>query len=554
MPKRLEALPKEAEIDLSSKLFNAAYYPYLKTINQYEVYYGGSGSGKSYFVAQKLAVQMTIYDGRNLVALRKQKGDCIKSCWGEIINALRKFKLLKYWQVKENPEHRLINRINGNEILFEGLDDIEDIKSIKFEGTNRPEGSPGDSNVTDIWYEEANAETELDVIDELDGRLRDPVIKCRLIISFNPVSSSHFLYRYVNTILKQPGTDALILKTTYKDNPFLPKEYGEKLERLKFSNPYRYNVYCLGNWGTMGDTIFDANKIQARLDELSKMHDENPYLQGMFIYETDDKEIPIVDTYRFHEDGKGPIKIYSKPDPKHPYVMSVDTAGDGSDFYVSQVCDNITGEQVAVFRDDSTPDACVWQVIGLAFYYNEALVAPEVNFETWVLKALKLVKYPRIYVRMSAGDKKHVRKEQRLGFLTSSNNRQSMLVDMVHWTKTNMHLINDETTLHEMLMFTRQSKKMSGIYWGAEPGEHDDTVMAFAIMLQARSQQQTAVQPEKRKLTGTWLRDELEAAVEAGTIDRSSAEEYIKNNGCFAEGYETRHRPKMKARASKYAR
>jgi len=501
MARRLDALPEIANIDLDKKLFNDAYYPYLLTINNYEIYFGGNGSGKSTFIGQKLALQMTLYKGRNLVCIRKQKSDCVKSCWGEIYTSLKKFRLLKYWNIQKNPEHIMINRINGNHILFEGMDNVEDIKSIKFANENDEADDKG-SNVTDVWYEEVSAEDIENNVEELDDRVRDPYVKGRLILSFNPVSRTHWLFRYVTVNMEQTGVDKIILKTTYKDNRFLPKSQGEKLERHKFTNPYRYQVYCLGNWGTMGQTVFDPNRIQKRLDELAVKYAEKPYIIGQFDYQEDPNGLPIANSFMFFETPGGKINIYVPPDPRVPYVLSVDTAGDGSDFYVGHMRDNITGEQVAVFRDDKMPDKCVWQLYGLAMMYNKPLFGPEINFDMWIVKAFQIMGYDNFYRRMTAADQKHQVKEKKYGWRTGPENRQLMLTELVQWSNTNMDLINDVETLNEMLLFTVQEKKMKGIYWGAEPGAHDDNVMCIAILLQICSQQVCEIQPDIRKIEG----------------------------------------------------
>jgi Phage terminase large subunit len=213
--RRLEALPEIANVDLTGKI-NPVYLPHLLTVHEKEVYYGG-GAESTFIGGQKLPLQMTMYEGRNLVCLRSQKSDCLASCWAEVYNGLDKLGLIGYWEIKQNPVHKMINRIYGNEILFEGLDNIEDIKSIKF---TRKGSKVGDANVTDIWYEEVNAEPNKEVIEELVRRLRDPEIKCRLILTFNPVTRTHWLYDYVMRDLQLPGVDSLILKTTYLDNKF----------------------------------------------------------------------------------------------------------------------------------------------------------------------------------------------------------------------------------------------------------------------------------------------------------------------------------------------
>jgi phage terminase large subunit len=524
--RRLEALPEITNINLANKV-NPIYLPHLVTVHEKEVYYGGSGSGKSTFVGgQKLPLQLTMYEGRNLVCLRSQKSDCLASCWAEVYNGLDKLGLIGYWEIKQNPVHKMINRIYGNEILFEGLDNIEDIKSIKF---TRKGSKVGDANVTDIWYEEVNAEPDKEVIEELVRRLRDPEIKCRLILTFNPVTRTHWLYDYVMRDLQLPGIDALILKTTYLDNKFLPPSYGEDLKRLQYTNPYAYQVYCLGDWGTTGQTVFDANQIQKRLDDLKVKYAHEPYTIGYFDYQTDANGMPLPDTYAFFETEKGKIKKYELPGLRTPYVLAVDTAGEGSDYYVGHIRNNITGAQVATFRDNKTPDMCVWQLYGLAKMYNNALVGPEVNFNSWIITAFQLLGYDNFYRRTTAADRTTQKTERKYGWVTGPHNRLSMLTELVRWTKTNMHLINDVETLNEMLLFTVQ-EKAKGLWWGAEPGAHDDNVMCAAVMLQVCGQQFCEMTAEIEEVTGYWTQGELNIAVKEGRMEQEAAMAYMQEH------------------------
>jgi len=530
MSKRLSAMPTDATIDIDSRMFNDVYFKSLWEIHNYEVYWGGAGSGKSTDIGMKLALQMSVYPGRNLVCIRKQKTDCTKSCWGEIYNALQKFGLSMFWDIRTNPEYKMTNRVNGNEIIFEGLDNIEDIKSIKF--TKKNADTPGDANITDIWYEEVNAENNPENIEQLDIRLRDPVIKGRLILSFNPVSRSHFLFDLITKNYTMPGVDALILHTTYKDNKFLKKETADKYERYKFTNRYLYQVYTLGNWGSIGDTIFNSAKIGDRIIALEKKYRTEPIVTGNFNYDKDSKKLPIPESFKFANNSNGIIKIYKEPEYRHPYVFALDTAGDGSDYFAGHVCDNITGEQVAVLHGTGNPDRCVWQSYGLACYYNHALFCPESNFDSWPIKSFQLLNYPNMYKRRSSLDSTHIRNEDKYGFRTGRDNRTAMLSELIVWAEDYIDLINDMETLNEMLTFTRQEKKLKGLWIGAEPGEHDDLVMSLAILLQARSQQSMEMVVDLGKIEGEWLYDELMDAVDEGRIDRYQAQVYIKSHGC----------------------
>ena len=52
-------------------IFNKVYLPYLEDFStRFQVFYGGAGSGKSHFVAQKLVFK-AIKDKRKVLVLRK---------------------------------------------------------------------------------------------------------------------------------------------------------------------------------------------------------------------------------------------------------------------------------------------------------------------------------------------------------------------------------------------------------------------------------------------------------------------------------------------------
>ena len=173
---------------------------------------------------------------------------------------------------------------------------------------------------------------------------------------------------------------------------------------------------------------------------------------------------------------------------------------------------------------------CVWQLYGLAKMYNDPLVGPEVNFDSWIIKAFQLLGYDNFYRRTTAADRTTPKTERKYGWRTGPENRQLMLTEFVHWTQTNMNLINDAETLSEMLLFTVQEKKMKGIFWGAEPGAHDDLVMAFAILLQICSQQLCEMTAEIEEVIGYWTQGELNIAVRDGRMEEEAAKEYMQSH------------------------
>jgi len=112
-----------------------------------------------------------------------------------------------------------------------------------------------------------------------------------------------------------------------------------------------------------------------------------------------------------------------------------------------------------------------------------------------------------------------------------------MLSVLKEWTEANMNKINDLGTLNEMLTFTLQVKKMKGIWWGAEAGANDDRVMALAICLQGREQQECEEIPEKILMTGFFYPEELEMGLNDGRFSYEDVYEYKQKHTFCGEKY-----------------
>lgn len=553
--KEMSSLPDEINRGITLDVFNEAFLPYLNDIWAYEVYWGGAGAGKSNFIAHKLALQMTGIAGRNLLCVREHKNDCDTSVYPEIYSALSDFDLLQYWHIVEKPAVHMECLLNGNQIKFDGMDNIEDIKSIKFKKRRDKNGNVVNSgNITDIWYEEASAEKEKRSLLQFDIRLRDNVQKGRIIISFNPVNSTHFLKKLIEEEWMPTG-DCIVSHTTYKDNKFLPKSYGVKMEAYRFSDPYMYQVYTLGNWGVLGDSVFDKNAIANRIYALRDQYNVSPPEIGDFEYAIEDGYVLDTSKYEFACHSMGCTTIYKAPEPGHPYVFGLDTAGEGAgDFHAGHVIDNVTGEQVAVFHSLLNPDWCVYQEYFICRFYNDALFIPEVNFDSYHVAKFKEWGYTNIYQRESDDDDYSDRYEPKLGFLTTRSTRKPMLDSLQAWANRNIRLINDVETLNEMLSFVRLQKPLKQIFWGAESGSHDDLVMALAIALEGRSQQSNEIEITVNKLEGDWDEWELRDAVAAGTISPQQAFAYKRENGIIEKSVLHSGNNFKPRRRSRYAR
>ena len=233
-------------LKLSRTLFNDIYYPQLFDYNKrYEVYYGGAGSGKSVFIAQKLLLK-AINNKRKVLVIRKYGTTLRDSVFQLVIDTLKKWKIYEYCRI--NLSTYTITLPNESVFLFKGLDDSEKIKSI--------------TDITDIWCEEAT-ELSLDEYTQLDLRLRALVEDLQIFCSFNPVSKANWVYKkWFAPDSKYDISQTFILHTTYKDNRFLPPAYISALEDKINTNPSYYKIYVLGEFGTFEGLVITNWRIE----------------------------------------------------------------------------------------------------------------------------------------------------------------------------------------------------------------------------------------------------------------------------------------------------
>lgn len=454
------------QVTIPQRAFNPLFRPYLTdNTHRYLILYGGAGSGKSVFAVQRFLYRLLTLPLCNILVVRAVAATNRDSTYALFRQVISKWGLSELFSCKDSDLR--ISCANGNSVIFKGLDDTEKLKSITF-----PKGE-----LTDIWIEEASEILEED-FNQLDVRLRGKGAHKQMVLTFNPVSVLHWLkLRFFDR--KDPR--ALVLKSTYKDNQFLDEDYKRTLEGYKDTDPYYYSVYCLGEWGVLGQTIFDAQKVSERLSQLA-----GPVTRGEFTFATwyspEANEVLIDDsTIRWVEMDTGPIQIYHEPAPGGAYVIGADTAGEGSDFNVGQVIDHITGQQVCTIRGQMDEDLFAKQLYCLGKHYHTALMSVEANFSSYPIRELERLRYPRQYVRQAEDSFTH-RIRQSYGFKTSSVTRPLVIAGLVEVVREHPEWLNDRDTLNEMLTFVRNENGRPE----AQEGAHDDCVMSLAIAYYSR--------------------------------------------------------------------
>ena len=450
----------DVNITISKKVFNDVYLPYLTNTDRYLVFYGGGSSGKSYFIAQRFIYKLLHKNRCNLLVVRQTGDTNRRSTFPLLKQVISNWNLAEHFKVNES-DMRIICKLSGNEVAFAGLDDVEKIKSITF----------ANGELTDIWVEEATETQEAD-INQLKVRLRGGKSKKQIVLSFNPVNIQHWIKgHFIDSGL------ATVCFSTYKDNKFLTDDDRKALEDLKNIDEYTYEVYCLGKWGILGKTVFDARAIQSRLETAPK-----PIKTGYFKYDYDGLQITNI---QWVNDKSGYIKLYQVPDvPKWTqYCIGGDTAGEGSDFFTGHVLDAKTGEQVAVLRQQFDADQYTKQMYCLGKYYKDALIGIEANFDSYPIKELQRLGYPKQYTR-EAQDTYTGRTEKRFGFKTTSLTRPTIISRLIEIVREHCETICDKETLEELLTIIRNEKGRIE----APQGGHDDMMMGLAIAHDIRGQ------------------------------------------------------------------
>lgn len=239
-------IPKDTLFD------NEVYYPVYESESRYNFIRGGRGSGKSFEIEGKLPIVYTSCLPFCRFAMIRQVYNSIKtSQFQELVDYINLWNLGKYFKINTSPM-RITHKETGNYIVFAGMDKPDSFKSIK--------------DVTHVVFGEAFQIANEEGVDKIDKSIRTPLVdNHKLYFVFNPDNKHHFIYhKYYN-----PDTEAqyqfyrekaLFLKTTYRDNKFVSKNFADLLEADRIANPDRAKVDADGEFGDIKPTgLFYAN-------------------------------------------------------------------------------------------------------------------------------------------------------------------------------------------------------------------------------------------------------------------------------------------------------
>lgn len=177
---------------------------------------GGSRSSKTYSLCQLIMVYC-LQNSNKVVSIIRKTFPALRA------TAMRDFlEVLKEAGIYEKANHNMSEHIytfpNGSIVEFFSVDDEQKIRGRK-------------RHVA--WCNEAN-ELFMDDFTQLNMRTEQ-----KLIFDYNPSDSTSWLYEL-------PKDESILIKSTYRDNPFLPDSIKRQIEDLKRTDEALYQIYALG--------------------------------------------------------------------------------------------------------------------------------------------------------------------------------------------------------------------------------------------------------------------------------------------------------------------
>ena len=216
---------------------------------------GGRGSGKSFEVG-RFASLLSFEPNHKILFTRQTMTSAHLSIIPEF---QEKIELLQAENLFNVNKSEITNTYSKSDIIFRG------IKTSSGDQTANLKSLQG----IDTWIlDEAEELTDESTFDKINLSIRSSKHHNRIILILNPATKEHWIYkRFFEDAGVQEGfngtkDDVTYIHTTYKDNiENLPKSFINEIEKLKKTNPTKYNHVILGGWLNKADGVVFNNWV-----------------------------------------------------------------------------------------------------------------------------------------------------------------------------------------------------------------------------------------------------------------------------------------------------
>jgi phage terminase large subunit len=213
-------------MDIKSTVIFEKNYDAIAGDKRFIINEGGSRSSKTYSLCQLMIIYCLQNNNKVVSVIRKTFPALRATVLRDFIEILRDIGLYK--QEMHNKSEHIYTFANGSMVEFFSVDDEQKIRGRK----------------RDIaWCNEAN-ELYFDDFTQLNMRTED-----KLIFDYNPSDSASWLYEL-------PVEESIKIKSTYKDNPFLPESIKAQIEDLARTDEALYQIYALGEKAISKSNIY----------------------------------------------------------------------------------------------------------------------------------------------------------------------------------------------------------------------------------------------------------------------------------------------------------
>ena len=196
----------------------------LNSIARTTHHIGGTRSGKSFAILQYCIVQ-AIEQPQTITIVRKTIPSLKRTIIKDFIDILKSLQLFREddWNVTDR-----VYKLQDSVIQFISTDDAEKLRGVK----------------SDILFIDEASEIDEESFFQLSIRTSG-----KIILAYNPTISPFSWLR------KMQNCERFV--TTYRDNPYLPKEMIKAIEDLQLTNPKYWKIYGQGEYAANDKGIFE---------------------------------------------------------------------------------------------------------------------------------------------------------------------------------------------------------------------------------------------------------------------------------------------------------
>lgn len=204
-------------MEINSTIIFQKNYDYLfNSHKRFGVNQGSSRSSKTWSLCQLIIVYCLTTPNKTISIVRKTFPTLRATVMRDFFDVMKELDV--YQRDLHNKTENIYHFTNGSMVEFFSTDDEQKLRGRK----------------RDIcWANEAN---ELLHDDFLQLNMRTT---SKFIVDYNPSDADSWIYEL-------DPEDSVMIKSTYKDNPFLPKSIVKQIEDLKYKDEALYQIYALG--------------------------------------------------------------------------------------------------------------------------------------------------------------------------------------------------------------------------------------------------------------------------------------------------------------------